>query len=276
MRLLKQRLSPRLVPLIMLDVAAVYGGYAGALLLRFDGAVPADSWRVLWLVAPAIAAAYVAANLAVGVYHAAWQYGAVRDLFYLGVAVVAVTLGVFAINFFDFAFPREDLPLSVNLIGGSLVFLTMAATKLWPHLNAVQFGSAARNGGGKRILIVGAGESGQLVAREFLRNPHWQYRPVCFVDDNPKKEGISIHGVPVAGNRHSIPGLVTRHRIDEVALAMSQISRESFNELLDICRRAGVSVNIVPSPADVLSGKVDRGVTVSFKDPAAERARRVR
>ncbi len=264
MRLLTRSLRLRIIPLILLDVALVYGSYAGALLLRFDADVPASSWTEFWQVTPAVAAGYVAANFIFGIYHSAWQYGGIRDLFYLAMAVVSVTLIVFLVNLFADVIPRKQLPISVNLIGGALIFLSMAATKLWPHLTAMQFRGGARNNGGKRVLIVGAGEAGQLVAREFLHNPHWQYRPVCFVDDDPKKEGIRIHGVPVAGDRHAIPALVHRHHIDEIALAMSQISRESFNELLGLCKKAGVSVNIIPSPADVLSGKVDRGITVSF------------
>ena len=265
MRLLIRPLSLRVIPLVLLDVAIVFASYAGALLLRFDGYVPAKSWDVFWQVAPIVAVGYVLANLPFGVYHTEWKYGGVRDLFNLATAVILVTLIVTLVNLFGSVIPRKQIPLSVNLIGGGLIFLTMAATKLWPHLTTMQLGGAAKNGGGKRVLIVGAGEAGQLVAREFLHNPHWQYRPVCFVDDDPKMEGIRIHGVPVAGNRHAIPSLVARHRIDEVALAMSQISRESFNELLLICKGAGVSVNIIPSPADVLSGKVDRGITVSFQ-----------
>ena len=264
MRFLIRPLSLRVIPLVLLDVAVVYGSYAGALLLRFDGEVPAQSWTEFWKVAPVIAAGYVAANFVFGIYHAAWKYGGVRDLSYLAMAVASVTLIVLLVNLFGDVIARKQLPLSVNLIGGGLIFLTMAATKLWPHLNTMQFRGAARNGAGKRVLIVGAGEAGQLVAREFLQNPHWQYRPVCFVDDDPKKEGIRIHGVPVAGDRYAIPALVRRHDIDEIALAMSQISSESFNELLGLCNNAGVSVNIIPSPADVLSGKVDRGITVSF------------
>lgn len=266
MRLLRRPLNSRVIPLALLDVAVVYGSYAGALLLRFDGDVPAGSWSTFWQVTPAVAVGYVVANFLFGVYHSEWKYGSVRDLLYLAVAVALVTSIVFFINLFGSLIPRRDLPLGVNLIGGSLIFLTMAATKLWPHLYVMQLRPVARNSGGKRVLIVGAGEAGQLVAREFLHNPHWQCRPVCFVDDDPKKEGNRIHGVPVAGNRHSIPNLVARHNIDEVAFAMSQISRESFNELLSLCKKAGVSVNIIPSPADVLSGKVDRGIAVSFKD----------
>jgi len=265
MRLMRSLPSARVLPLMAVDVAAVYGSYAGALLLRFDGEVPGASWTIYWQLAPAVAAGYVAANLIFGVYHAAWKYGGIRDLFYLSMAVVSVTIVVTAVNTFDFAFPRRDLPLSVNLIGGGLIFLTMASTKLWPHLNTMQFTAITRNGGGKRVLIVGAGDSGQLVAREFLHNPHWGYRPVCFVDDDQRKVGVRIHGIPVAGDHYQIPRLVARYRIEEVALAMPTISRKNFEEIMHLCRKANVSVNIVPSAVEILSGKVDRAVTVRFR-----------
>jgi FlaA1/EpsC-like NDP-sugar epimerase len=265
MRLLTQRSSYRVIPLVVLDVAVVSASYAGALLLRFDGDVPAASWTALLQVTPVIAACYVAANFIFGVYHASWKYGGMRDLFYLAIAVASVTLLVIIVNLFDFAFPRRDLPLSVNVIGGGLVFLTMASTKLWPHLSAMQLTVISRNGGGKRVLIVGAGDSGQLVAREFLHNPRWGFRPVCFVDDDQKKVGIRIHGIPVAGDRWQIPELAAKYRVDEAALAMPTISRTSFEEIMKLCRKANLSVNIVPSAVEILSGKVDRAVTVRFK-----------
>ena len=255
----------RVLPFVVLDVAAVYGSYAGALLLRFDGSVPGDSWRVFWQVAPAIAVAFVAANLVFGVYHAAWKYGGVRDLYVLAMAVASVTVIVTTVNFLDFAFPRRHLPLSVNLIGGGLIFLTMASTKLWPHLNMMQFAGIRKNGRGKRVLIVGAGDAGQLVAREFLHNPQWEYRPVCFVDDDPRMIGVRIHGIPVAGNRYQIPDLAARYKVDMVTLTMQAIPRRSFQELVQLCEKARVPVNIIPSPVEILSGKVDRTVTMRFR-----------
>ena len=73
-------LSPRVIPLVVLDAAVVYGGYAGALLLRFDADVPARSWTEFWQVTPALAAGYIAANFIFGVYHSAWKYGGVRSV----------------------------------------------------------------------------------------------------------------------------------------------------------------------------------------------------
>jgi FlaA1/EpsC-like NDP-sugar epimerase len=254
------------LPLVLLDIAAVCGSYAGALLLRFDGEVSGASWEAYWKIAPAVAAAYVAANLLFGVYHAAWKYGGIRDLFSLGLAVTLVTVGVTAFNALGSVFPRKDLPLSVNLISGGLIFMTMASTKLWPHLNAVQFNVINRGGdAGKRVLIVGAGDSGQLVAREFLHNPHWGLRPVCFVDDDARKIGVRIHGIPVAGDRYQIPHLAEKYRASEIVLAMPTISRKSFEEIMALCRQAQLSVNIVPSAVEILSGKVDRAVTARFR-----------
>src|SRR3972149_3563948 len=92
--------SPRVIPLVVLDTAVVYGGYAGALLLRFDADVPARSWTEFWQVTPFVAAAYVAANFIFGIYHSAWKYGGMRDLSRLAMVVISVTLIVFLVNLF--------------------------------------------------------------------------------------------------------------------------------------------------------------------------------
>src|SRR5687768_16173492 len=72
---------------LALDVGIVFGSYALALSLKFDGDVPAESWRQLAWAGPLIAFAYILAYQILGVYRTAWQYGSVRDAILLAAAV---------------------------------------------------------------------------------------------------------------------------------------------------------------------------------------------
>ena len=71
-----------------------------------------------------------------------------------------------------------------------------------------------------RLLIIGAGQAGQWLARELLYTPALGFQPVCFVDDDTGKRGQRIHGLQVAGNRRDIKRLVQQHGVDVVAFAI--------------------------------------------------------
>ena len=244
---------------VLLDIAIVYAGYAVALLLRFDGEVPAESWSLFLKTGPALAAGYVGANWLFGVYRTAWQYGGVRDVINLALAVAIITGIIF---FANFGFPRRPIPLSVNLIAGGFAFLAMAGAKLRPRIWTRGFGVLAGHDDMQRVLVVGAGDIGQLMVHEFIRNPGLRYRPVCFVDDDSRKQGQLIHGIPVVGRRSDIPALVSRYRVDLIALAFAARGG-SFRELLAVCQGTGLPVRIVPGLADILSGSGElREVTV--------------
>lgn len=240
---------------LAVDAGIVALGYCAALLLRFDGSVPTQSWHWYgYLIAPFIGV-FLLTNFSFGVYRSAWRYGSLQEVIHLTAAVGAAT-GVFLIVLLALPTPRH-IPLSVNLIAGVLIFLLLGFIKLWPRLAASQISSF--NGWEEihqRVLIVGADNSGEVIAREFLHNRLWGYRPICFVDDDLGKHGMRIHGLPVLGNRYSIPSLISKYRIDLVAVAGGEAE---LRELLAICQAAGVPARLVPTITDILSGRALAG-----------------
>jgi FlaA1/EpsC-like NDP-sugar epimerase len=106
-----------------------------------------------------------------------------------------------------------------------------------------------------RVLIVGAGEAGQLLAWRFLNQKEGQeYNIVGFVDDDPAKRGLRIHGVPILGNRYAIPDLVARYQVDLIILAMYNVSGEDFRAILDICLETPAAVKVLPNIFDFIRG----------------------
>ncbi len=248
----------RALPFLAIDFLIVMGSYAVGLALRFDGNVPRESWHWFSWGVPIIALAYLLGNLVFGVYRTAWQYGSVMDAFYLGLSVSLVTLLAFGINAM---LEHRPIPLSVNFISGALILLFMGLFKLSPRLVS---GTVSPLWGwgqkpAKRVIIVGAGSTGQLLARELLQNRQWRYRPFCFIDDDPRKKGVRIHSVPVMGNRYDIPSLVQKHGVDLVALAIPSATGASIHELLTLCESTHVPVRIVPGLEEIVSGRAKPG-----------------
>jgi FlaA1/EpsC-like NDP-sugar epimerase len=238
----------RLLVELAIDATIVVAGYYVGLLLRFDGDIPDVTIDTFRLAAPLIVIAYLAANYVFGVYRTAWQYGSLGDVLSLGRSVLLVTAVLFVFNL-----TREvrHIPLSVNLIAGSITFLGMTFWKMSPRLwrhRAVR----PRRGPTRRLLIAGAGNTGQLVAREFLQHADWGYRPVCFADDDPAKRGKRIHRVPVAGATADIPALVARYGVDVVALALPSAPGAKVRELVALCQAARVPVRMVPGLPEIV------------------------
>lgn len=240
---------------LALDGALVFACYLTALLLRFDGRVPSISVRTFHSVALLIILVYLVCNYLFGIYRTAWQYGGLADMLSLGQAAAVATLVIFLSNWFQ---GRRDIPLSVVVMGGALTFLASGFCKLSPRLIArrqwVEWPVPS-----KRLLIVGGGNTGQFVAREFQQHPRWGYRPVCFVDDGQSKRGLRIHRVPVAGGTADIEVLVKKYAIDLVALAIPSADGAFVRRLVTTCQSLEVPVRVVPGLPEIVKGGTSVG-----------------
>lgn len=238
----------RLLFTLALDAAIVFACYLAALLLRFDGRVPAISVRTFHSLAPLIVIAYLLSNYLFGIYRTAWQYGGIADVISLAKSTAVATLVLFLLNWSQ---SRRDVPLSVIVVGGALIFLAAGFSKLSPRLLARRQW-ADWPAPSKRLLIVGGGNTGQYVAREFQQHPGWGYRPVCFVDDDPAKRRMRIHRVPVAGRTDEIERIVREYEIDLVALAIPSGAGATMRGLVTACQRIDVPVRVVPGLPEVV------------------------
>ncbi len=238
----------RLLPVLVLDALLVIACYAAALGLKFDGSVPRDSMVFFGQVIALIVLAYIAGNYFFGIYRTAWQYASLADAVSLASAVGLVSILLIGINVF--LTPRH-IPLTVTGMAPALIFLSMGVAKLWPRLRS-QTPFTGWGGPAQQVLVAGAGHTGQMLAREFLQHPEWQYKPIGFVDDDPKKRGQRIHGLPVLGTRQDIPRLAATRGVDMVALAMSSASGATIREFVGFCQQADVSVRTVPGVPEMV------------------------
>jgi FlaA1/EpsC-like NDP-sugar epimerase len=250
---------------VLFDGIVVSGGFALALMLRFGGRVPAVYAARLPVVAVALATVYIGANLQLGIYRRWWRYAGVDDALALArAAVISTGLALVA----DAALVPADhpLPISVLPIGGLLALLGMGLGRVWRRLFKEL---ALRRSGSpaQRVLILGAGDTGQRLVYELQSNPTLGYRPACFVDDDPDKQGERIHGVRVSGTRHDVPRLVREQRIDVIVLAIPSLPAEAQRTLLGCCDETTARIKIMPSLPALLNGQHN---TVPFRDARLE------
>ncbi len=225
---------------ILLDVLVVAAAYACALLLRFDGDVPGANAEFVAKIFPLLALAYIAGNLFFGVYRTVWTYGSLGDIIGLFRPVLLVTILIFGANFW---LHERYLPLSVVVMAGGIVFPGMAIVKMRTRLLIRMPWIPS---GSRRLLIVGAGHTGQLLARELQNSPELNYQPVGFVDDDPKMLHHRIHRIRVLGNLSEMDSLIRRMDAEIVAIALDHAPGHVVREIVGICQRRNVPVRIVP------------------------------
>jgi FlaA1/EpsC-like NDP-sugar epimerase len=107
----------------------------------------------------------------------------------------------------------------------------------------------------KRFLIIGAGNAGEALLRELHRMPVEQYDVIGFVDDDPAKHGVSIHGIPVLGRINQLAEICKKQNIDEIAIAMPSATAKQLRRVVQICEGAKVRFQTVPSVTDIASGR---------------------
>jgi len=106
------------------------------------------------------------------------------------------------------------------------------------------------------VVIIGAGEVGDLVVRNFMHNPQMGYRPLGYVDEDQSLWGRQIHGLPVFGGLEDLPNLIEEMEVVEVLVATPQPSLRLLNRIVEICEAAHVGFKIVPAVSDLMSERM--------------------
>ena len=259
----------RLFPLVLLDALAIFLSFFLALILRFEGLIPEQYLSSFMQVIPLVILLYCAVNCAAGLYSRLWKYAGVQDVLTICVSAGISTVGLAGIELYVTSF--RPLPLSVVIMGGlfSLGLFTILRyrfrllTGLMGRLEPM-VGSPDRS----RVLIVGAGEAGQLLAWKLQTyGIRHQYELVGFVDDAPRKLGMKAHGLMVLGDRTKIPELVAERDVTLIVVAVHTLSGQEFRDILSICHETSAQVKVLPDDLDVIDGGA---LSVRLKDPVVE------
>jgi FlaA1/EpsC-like NDP-sugar epimerase len=229
---------------MVLDIICVYVAFMLALSIRFEMEVPLIYLRNMFIAMPGVAALFLLANWSTGIYRGRWKYASFDELVYLVAACGAGTAVLFAAVAAS-SVGRSYVPLSVTVMGGVLSLFAMGSARLvFRFLNERRMRTRPREG--KTVLLVGAGEAGEMVARDMLRHPEAGYVPAGFVDDDPAKRNLVVQGVPVLGMRRDIPSLVRELGAEEVFITIPSARGSDIREIVGICEQTEAGIKILP------------------------------
>lgn len=229
---------------IALDTVLASVALLSAYLIRFESFTTNESLRLLILALPIVVPIQLAAFVLLGLYRILWRYIAVVDMF---VIVRCVAIGTAVAGVVVLVVQRDlgqsravfliDFILLSLLLAGSRMFLV--SLRHWFNMQ----GRAA----GRRVLIVGANETGIMALRSLLRSAEPVYQPAGFLDDDPGKHRRRIGGVPVVGRVADLAALAQRERAELVVLALEDhFERETAVRLQ--CQELGLELRQAVPP----------------------------
>lgn len=198
-----------------------------------------------------------------GVYRRVWKYASLKDM----VAILeSVTLGsvIIAVIFYILSFPISifninlDFPFfprGIFIIDYLLTLVLIILSRFSERFfNELKFGSNAMKK--KRVLIVGAGDAGEMIVREMIRQKNSEYLPIGFLDDDYSKIKNKIHGISVLGPISMMESVIKDQSVEEVIIAMPSASGKVRKEVAVKAREYGVNCKTLPSLYEVIDGKV--------------------
>jgi FlaA1/EpsC-like NDP-sugar epimerase len=229
-----------------LAIASSYVAFS----VRFDGVIP-PYYAALFK--DSLAALLVARGsffIVFRMYEGLWRYTSVRDLLNILLSVALSSLAF--LLFIEDVVGLTQYPRSILLIDA----LLLAGFSGGVRFIARAHRDLVAGTGGRKVLIYGAGDAGEAVAREIRLRLSTDYNPVGFVDDDRTKVGARIHGIPVLGTREELPAILKRHRPDEVLVTIPRAEPSTYRAVLRALEQFDVPIKTLPHLREILDGRV--------------------
>jgi FlaA1/EpsC-like NDP-sugar epimerase len=253
-------IAARRLARVGLDLAILALALGLAFALRFDGSIPTIWLRRMLVIMPWVLLTQYLALIAFDVPRCSWRYFGLVEARKLAAAIAAagaVLLGLrLAAPLSTTLIPalvHARIPLGVVAADLVLAFLGLAGVRALRRWTGEHTPAQAERPPA-RIMLIGAGEAGVAVARALARSRTLEC--VAFVDDDPNKRGLRIHGVPVRGNVDQLATLARRHGVDELLITVARGDGALVRRVTRAADELGLPVKIIPGVDEFIDGSV--------------------
>jgi len=257
--------------MVALDGLVVIIAYIGSYWLRFEVSMEHHRSLITATYLPLLALKLICFYI-FGMYRGMWRYTSLRDLQNLVLANVAAT----SVNLTWFFFIERAMSVfrSVVVLDGLLTLLGTSTVRLAvrvyfqnaPHQSEEKPFPLTRIR--KRLLIIGAGDSGEKVLREMHDNKRLYYEVIGFLDDNPHKHRRWIHGIPVLGGLGDMERVIHAKLAEEILIAVPSATSPEMRRMVEACERSGLPYRTLPGMGELINGRVNVSLirNVSYED----------
>jgi FlaA1/EpsC-like NDP-sugar epimerase len=238
------------------DALLIALAWYAAWIVRFDSLdvpvfyEPYLSWETILLVVGIKLMIFVG----FGFYNRWWRYVSTRDMWGAGRGVVAASVLTYLLFYFV-SIHEVRLPRSVAVLDTLLLLAFIATSRMLARTVIERPSPGSLVAHGKEVLVVGAGDAGQLVIREMLKSR--AYTPIGLIDDDPRKKNLRVHGIRVLGTSDELPHILRDRKPDELLIAIPSASGDVRQRIVNASRDGGVPVKTLPGLYELIAGDHD-------------------
>lgn len=241
--------------IILLDLTIIAFSGFFALTIRFDfsvGMIPAEWMHRFIIMLPVSMIITVAVFYICHMYHFVWHFVNTNDVARMITVIFCLEVALIAISYaFNMYMPRSVA--FMNFVFKLILFVSMRCSIRFYNALISQQSSRTKN---ERIMLIGAGDAGNVLLKELQQNRESEGRVCCIIDDNPVKKGKKLFGIRIIGGRECITSAVKEYRISKIVFAIPTASKDEKKDILGICAETGVEVKALPSIYQLYNGEV--------------------
>jgi FlaA1/EpsC-like NDP-sugar epimerase len=197
------------------------------------------------------------ATLSVRLFRRSLHHANLLDIGTLVQAVALNGIGLATFMYWRGSVLRDLAPLVV--LNGELLFLFWSFLHFGPRVWRAQ--RAAQRKHGVRVVIVGAGDAGLSLMKEIALDPESPFRAVALADDDSRKWGRTLYGVPVLGGTQALAKIASERAADEILVCVPSATHSQMHHILDACRRLNLPVRSLPSLAELIERAANKKIT---------------
>jgi FlaA1/EpsC-like NDP-sugar epimerase len=218
--------------------------------LRFDSNIPDWANQAFWGMLPWLILIRGITFIPFRLYEGLWRYTSISDL-------EALIGGIASSSVVFFILTRTPLgpptyPRSIFIIDALILTVLLGGIRMMRRFYA----EYSRVQPGRRVLIFGAGDAGELIVRDMKNNAEYGVQPIGFIDDDSSKLGRRIHNVPVLGTRNDLPLVVEQYRPDEVLIALPNADPVNIRSIVRSLEPFKLAIKTLPNLRDIIDGKI--------------------
>ena len=243
----------RQVFLIILDLLSVFGASTLALLLRFNmtfASVEKPFLENSLHLIPFVAVLTILVFWGMRLYNSLWQFVSVNELEFI---VVACFFSA-TIYFIGIFVTPWRVPRSVPVIYLFVLTAMVGVTRFGYRAIRLFRRRYYKNNPGSNVMVIGAGDAGNMIIREMVSSSYIQKKVCCVIDDDPNKVGRYIHGVKIVGDTSKIRTFVNKFEINEIIIAIPSASRAEIKHIINICKEMNCALKILPGIKQMVGG----------------------
>ncbi len=249
---------------LFLDLLVLSAAYFLSYFIRFEGDVPKQFITLLFFTWPYILILKFLVLHIVGVLRISWRYISLKDIVRISLAAaISCSILLASRTFFGQYIDTWQyahygvIPYGIILIDFLATILGLCGVRALRRLVAEQFEHHGRREVPiKRVLLVGAGQSGVTVAKELLSHPEMALKAIGFIDDDKAKIGTIINGIKVLGSTAEIATYAQKERADQILITISKIAGPQIRRLTKLCQETGLETKIIPSLHELVGGNL--------------------